>query len=84
LGDSWLPLTAPAQRPAANVISAALAPYVSADQLADAVLAPPAGTDFMVEPGLDPGSTELVGGGDTVLRATSRRLRPSRTTASTT
>jgi hypothetical protein len=66
LGDSWLPLTAAAQRLAANVISAALAPYVSAQQLADTVLAPPAGTDFMVEPGLDPGSTELVGGGDTL------------------
>jgi RNA polymerase sigma factor (sigma-70 family) len=60
LGDSWLPLTGAAQRPAAGVIAAAVGPYVSAAQFADVVLVSPA--DINVDSGLEPGSTLLRSG----------------------
>jgi len=58
LGDNWLPLTASAQRPAANVLTAALVDYVGAMAAANTVLAPPAGL-LQVEPGPDVGSTQV-------------------------
>jgi RNA polymerase sigma factor (sigma-70 family) len=60
LGDSWLPLTGAAQRPAAGVIAAAVGPYVSPAQFADVVLVPPG--DINVDTGLEPGSTLLRSG----------------------
>jgi RNA polymerase sigma factor (sigma-70 family) len=65
LGDSWLPLTASAQRPAATVLAAALGPYVSPAQFAAVTLAQPAGP-IDVEPGLDAGSTLLRAGSRTL------------------
>lgn len=65
LGDSWFPLTASAQRPAANTLTADLAPYVSPAQFAAVTLAPPAGP-IDVEPGLDAGSTLLRAGSRTL------------------
>jgi RNA polymerase sigma factor (sigma-70 family) len=62
LGDSWFPLTGSGQQPAAARLTTALAPYVSAAALASQVLAPPAGPLTMTG-GLDPGSTEVQGGG---------------------
>jgi hypothetical protein len=62
LGDAWFPLTGSGQQPAATRLTTALGPYVSARALADQVLAPPAGP-LTVGPGLDPGSTEVDGGG---------------------
>jgi hypothetical protein len=41
LGSSWLPLTAPAQQPAARWISTTIAPYVDPHRLADGPLAAP-------------------------------------------
>ena len=66
LGDSWLPLTGSAQQHASAVLFGALAPYVSAQQLADAVLTPPNGATLTAGPGADPGSTEITGGGETL------------------
>lgn len=66
LGDAWLPLTGSAQQHAASVLSAALAPYVSAQRLADEVLTPPNGATLTAGPGADPGSTEITGGGETL------------------
>ena len=60
LGDSWLPLTGAAQRPAASVIGVAVGPYVNPRQFADVVLAPPA--DITVDSGLEPGSALLQSG----------------------
>ena len=41
LGSSWLPLTAPAQQPAARWISSTIATFVDPQRLADGPLAPP-------------------------------------------
>jgi RNA polymerase sigma factor (sigma-70 family) len=71
LGDSWLPLTGSAQQPAARLLSSALAPYVSAQQLADVVLAPPQGVSQDAGPGPDPGSTEITAGRETLTFRTS-------------
>lgn len=66
LGDSWLPLTSSGQQHAAAVLSGALAPFVSAQQLADIVLAPPTGATLAAQPGAEPGSTSITGGGETL------------------
>jgi hypothetical protein len=60
LGDSWLPLTGAAQRPAAGVIAAAVGPYFSPAQFADVVLVPPG--EISVGTGFEPGSTLLRSG----------------------
>jgi RNA polymerase sigma factor (sigma-70 family) len=61
LGDNWFPLTASAQQPAAHVLAAALADYVSARTAANILLVPPPGA-MQVEPGLDAGSTQVSDG----------------------
>jgi RNA polymerase sigma factor (sigma-70 family) len=65
LGDNWLPLTASAQQPAAHVLAAALADYVSARTAANTLLLPPPGA-LQVEPGLDAGSTQVSDGKHTL------------------
>lgn len=66
LGDTWFPLTAEAQRPAAATITAALTPYVPAAQLAGVGLAPPSSPPLTLAASGDP-SVVVVQAGEMTL-----------------